>query len=361
MIADKTQTMESTEAPIYIDAVEVSSTTTSSVEILWRINTQTMSNVLGYRVHYQKIASSYIRYGPHLSSNTHEYNVQNLVADTYYRLCLMMYRNDTSPIQKCVDASTRSWHIPVSIGSSIGAVLALSMIVLVILLLRWPSVINWRDKKKGSARKYDSMSSHCNDDLYDFSESITITAGHDELFSDQSEGYVLELPPHAHIHQCNGNTFILHSGTHQKSSLVSTSKHSNQNSIQNGHHHHHHCHVPCGHHSQLHENQVNGDTLHGDHQNGDTIHHSHQQSSIMQDLNHNHHHGDPIILQDNDESDPEMDVKQKSGLPHAHTEPILPSTDFYEFEMQDIREVNNMPQPIVKRKYLETSIDDDIV
>jgi hypothetical protein len=49
-----------------------------------------------------------------------------------------MKRNDTTQIiQKCVDASTSSWHIPVSIGSSIGAVLALSMIVLVILLLRW--------------------------------------------------------------------------------------------------------------------------------------------------------------------------------------------------------------------------------
>ncbi|VDI52600.1 uncharacterized protein LOC143064434 [Mytilus galloprovincialis] len=338
MILEILETMASTEKlPIYIDAVEVSSTSTSSVEILWRANPDTVSNVLGYRVHYQKIASSYIQYGPHLSPTIHSYTVHNLVADTYYRICLMMLRNDTATLQKCVDASTRSWHIPVSIGSSIGAVLALSMIVFVILLLRWPSSIHWRGKQK--TRKYDSMSSHFNDELYDFSESVTMTAGHDDMFSDQSEGYVFELPVHNNGH-CNGNTNYVIAGVHRKGSSSSSHKHS-------GHHHH-----------------GRGHCTHSGHSHSGIRHHSHQESSIMQDLNHNHHHhrhehGDSIILHANDEQEQELDCYQINGMPHAHTEPILPSTEFYEFEMQDMKEVSNMPEPDV-RPYLETSIDDDI-
>lgn len=361
MLPNITNTMASTEKiPIYIESVEVASTTTSSVEIIWRINAETMANILWYCVHYQKVASSYIQYGPNLQPSVHSYKVQNLVADTYYRLCVVMKRNDTTQIiQKCVDASTSSWHIPVSIGSSIGAVLALSMIVLVILLLRWPSVVHWRGKQKGCARKYDSMSSHFNEDLYDFSESVTMTAGHDDMFSEQSEGYVFELPTHIHhdSRHCNGNAnYILHTGTHRKGSSSSTQKHSNHHPIQTIHHHHH-SHAHCNNSGQINGCQFNGDILHH-------CHHNHQESNIVQDLNHNHHHhqhGDTVILHVNDESeDSEIDSNLINGLPHAHTEPILPSTNFYEFEMQDIREVNDMPEPEVKEQYLETSIDDDI-
>jgi hypothetical protein len=64
-------------------------------------------------------------------------------------------------------------------------------------------------------------------------------------------------------------------------------------------------------------------------------------------------HGDTVILHVNDESeDSEIDSNLINGLPHAHTEPILPSTNFYEFEMQDIREVNDMPEPEVKEQCL---------
>lgn len=343
MILEEKIPMASTEkSPIYINAVEVSSTSTSSVGILWNINPDTQSNVLGYRVHYQKIASSYIQYGPHLSPTVFSYTIDNLVADTYYRICLMMLRNDTATIQKCVDASTRSWHIPVSIGSSIGAVLALSMIVLVILLLRWPSTVQWRRKQR--SQKYDSMSSHFNDDLYDFSESVTITAGHDEMFSDQSEGYILEIPLHYHHDkQCNGNTnYILHTVSPRKDSICSAQKHSGN----------YHIHCPHSGHSP-------------GCPNASVATYSNEESEIHQDLNHNHHHhrnrhshSGAVILHTNNDGGSEGD---EQCLPHANTEPILTSTEFYEFEMQDMQEVSNMPEPEVKRKYLETSIDDDFV
>lgn len=337
--------MASTEnLPIYIDAVEVTSTSTSSVGILWNINPETQSNVLGYRVHYQKIASSYIQYGPHLSPTVFSYTIDNLVADTYYRICLMMLRNDTTSTQKCVDASTRSWHIPVSIGSSIGAILALSMIVLVILLLRWPSSVQW--KRRQRSQNYNSMSSHFNDDYNDFSESVTMTAGHDEMFSDQSEGYILEIPLHCyHDKPCNGNTnYVLHAVHPRKESVSSIHKHSGTYHL----HCQHAIHSPA---CPLANGAVPGD---------------HHADDLHQDLNHNHHHqcnrhshDDSVILHANSEEDEEEADEQI--LPHANTEPILHTQEFFYFEMQDMQEVSNMPEPEVKRKYLETSIDDDFV
>ncbi|CAC5411271.1 unnamed protein product [Mytilus coruscus] len=154
---------------IFIDNLQVTESKRSSIEILWRATVQSPLNLLGYRVHYQKIASSYIQYGPRLPPTDHSYNVNNLVPDTYYKICLSMLRNDSSPNQKCVTASTQSWDLPVSVGSSIGAVLALAMIVLLILMIRCKSVL--RCKRKQHKSNYDTVSPHCNDNVFNFSET----------------------------------------------------------------------------------------------------------------------------------------------------------------------------------------------
>lgn len=160
----------------FIENLEVIATRRSSIEILWRTSFTTAVNFSGYRVHYQKIASSYIQYGPRLSPTVHSFEVQNLVPDTYYNICLSMLRNNTSTSEKCVMASTQSWELPVSVGSSIGAVLALAMIVMLILVIRCRPTALCKRKPKIKASKYDTMSSHCDDDVFEFSPSVTQAA-----------------------------------------------------------------------------------------------------------------------------------------------------------------------------------------
>lgn len=145
----------------------------SSIEVLWKVGTmQSSINVLGYRVHYQKVSSSYIQYGPRLPVSDSSYNVQNLVPDTYYKICLSILRNDTFPQQKCVTASTESWDLPVSVGSSIGAILALAMIILLILMIRCRSVILCKKTSKQRHCKLDTTSTHDGEHIYDFSQTF---------------------------------------------------------------------------------------------------------------------------------------------------------------------------------------------
>lgn len=72
----------------------------------------------------------------------------------------------------------------ISIGSSIGAVLALFLIMLmVVAVARCPFAIRWHHNQKMTARKYDSISSHFH---YDFSDTVTHERDEDYL-SDHSE------------------------------------------------------------------------------------------------------------------------------------------------------------------------------
>lgn len=129
-----------------------------------------------------------------------------------------MYRNGTSsPYRDCVDASTTSWHIPVSIGSSIGAVLALSIIVLIVLLSRCPSLMRHQRASASESSKYDSMtSSRYHDDHNDLSDTTTHCAEHDDdVFSEHCDCHPLDSSSHCHHHHphhhalpdrlCNGN------------------------------------------------------------------------------------------------------------------------------------------------------------
>lgn len=129
-----------------------------------------------------------------------------------------MYRNGTSsPDRDCVDASTSSWHIPVSIGSSIGAVLALSIIVLIVLLSRCPSLMRHQRASASESSKYDSMtSSRYHDDHNDLSDTTTHCADHDDdVFAEHCDCHQLDSSRHCHHHHahphalpdrlCNGN------------------------------------------------------------------------------------------------------------------------------------------------------------
>ena len=131
---------------------------------------------------------------------------------------MVMYRNDSSLTRNCVDASTSSWHIPVSIGSSIGALLALSIIVLIVLLSRCPSMVGHPRPSNSESSKYDSMTSS----RYHDDQSDTTTHCHDhddDVFSDSCDSHPLDSGRychhnhHHHSHRphpfrdrvCNGN------------------------------------------------------------------------------------------------------------------------------------------------------------
>lgn len=179
-----------------IESVFVTGSTATSIEVSWNVQGENMQNIQGYRVHFQKIGSRYVQNSPMLPSTTTEYSVANLIMDTYYKVCLIMYRNDTAPVTECIDASTTNWHIPVSIGSSIGAVLALSIIVFLVFVSRCPSINRRSRKTVSDSGKYDSMSSHAHDDNFELSDTTT-QAQDDELFSDHdSTNFELMQPLH---------------------------------------------------------------------------------------------------------------------------------------------------------------------
>ncbi|XP_076464146.1 uncharacterized protein LOC143296210 [Babylonia areolata] len=213
-------TMRAEESSPLAFSTEIASSTASSIYVKWEVgddsddatlfpaDVMVPSNViLGYRVHYQKVASSYVQYSHFLSPSVSSYSINNLVADTFYKVCVVMYRNDTSsPDRQCLDASTTSWHIPVSIGSSIGAVLALSIIVLIVLLSRCPSIARRHHHHHHHSRasasessKYDSMTSSRYHD--DPSDTTTQCHDHDDdVFSDSCCDSHHHHPHHHHHH-----------------------------------------------------------------------------------------------------------------------------------------------------------------
>lgn len=169
----------------YLESLEVESSTSSSIQVQWQVQGATVAFIDGFRVHYQKVASTYIQYGPKLPATATVYQIQNLVADTYYKVCLVTYRNDTNPLRQCVDASTTNWQLPVSIGSSIGAILALSIIVLIVLLSRCQIPYRYRKKIKTEPGRYDAMSSNYHDEQFDFSE--TVTQGNEDDYTSEMD------------------------------------------------------------------------------------------------------------------------------------------------------------------------------
>ncbi|KAK3581993.1 hypothetical protein CHS0354_030941 [Potamilus streckersoni] len=204
--------MDTSQAPTddILQTLDISDFTSSSITLEWRLGGKSATAVNGFQVHYQKASSTYIQYGPMLTATATKYIVRNLVADTYYKVCLVTYRNATSPIRECVDASTSNWHLPVSIESSIGAVLALSFIVIIVLLTRCRLPIKLKRKLKKETDQYETISANYPDDQYDFSDT---TQGHeDDLVSNQDESAVLgETKQHSKGRRstcerlCNGN------------------------------------------------------------------------------------------------------------------------------------------------------------
>ncbi|KAK0049433.1 zinc transporter protein [Biomphalaria pfeifferi] len=211
---------------------EVTSTTASSIYIRWALEGMGSGLPKGFVVQYNRIASNYFQYSEMLEPSTETYGIKNLVADTYYKVCVKMFVNESLTLEECLEASTTSWHIPVSIGSSIGAVLALSIIVLIVLLSRCPNLVHQPRTAAAESSKYDSMSSHFPDDRYEMSDTTTHCQDHErdeDVFSQNSEGDSLTdtkaLSRHHHSPQslaervCNGSKLVNGLGKPSRSNI----------------------------------------------------------------------------------------------------------------------------------------------
>ncbi|GFR60675.1 hypothetical protein ElyMa_000085500 [Elysia marginata] len=142
---------------------EVISAAKTSLQIRW--DGSSAPFVTGYRVRYHQITSSYVQDSGLLEASRQIYDINNLVADTYYKVCVRVFRNMSgSPAAtECLEAATSSYGVPVSVGSSLGALLTLCIIVVIVLLARCPSLVKRpRGCRTAAAEssKYDSMSFH---------------------------------------------------------------------------------------------------------------------------------------------------------------------------------------------------------
>ncbi|XP_013379173.1 uncharacterized protein LOC106150739 [Lingula anatina] len=116
--------------------VRVVASASSSLDIKWTVNT--LNSVTGFVVRHQHEGSQRIIKSTLLEPSISSYVIDDLDANTQYRVCVDVYsKNFTSPSAVCIDALTSSWHVPVSIGSSIGALLALVIIVIIVMVARF--------------------------------------------------------------------------------------------------------------------------------------------------------------------------------------------------------------------------------
>ncbi|XP_052791051.1 uncharacterized protein LOC128225071 [Mya arenaria] len=147
----------------FVETFDVISSTASSIQVGWELREANITLVRQFQVHYQKVASDYLQYGPLLHASARDFKVGNLVADTYYKVCLVVFGSNKMDYRQCTEASTTNWQLPISVGSSIGALLALSVIVLIVLLSRCKFSSRNGGKKSKSSTRYDTMTSMYHD------------------------------------------------------------------------------------------------------------------------------------------------------------------------------------------------------
>ena len=75
----------------YVESFEVESSTSTSIQVQWQVDGAIVAFIEYFRVHYQKVESTYVQYGPKLPSTTYLYEIRNLVADTYYKVSNLFF------------------------------------------------------------------------------------------------------------------------------------------------------------------------------------------------------------------------------------------------------------------------------
>lgn len=154
------------------------SSTKDSIFIQWQpVSERELSvtrDIRGYKIIYQAIGSSFVQQTKLLTRDTSRYDITFLHENTFYNICVRSFLNHTHFVDDpgCVRGSTHTDSLGVAIGSTFGAFLALSFIVLLVFLAKRQH--NIQSKKHLGESGVDSPEMALDEALIHMSDSIYI-------------------------------------------------------------------------------------------------------------------------------------------------------------------------------------------
>ncbi|XP_064647835.1 uncharacterized protein LOC135500349 [Lineus longissimus] len=205
--------MTTTALPTVMQALELVSTSSSTIKLKWAYNEYFYPNLISSQVYIQRHDSTHIDYSAMMGTDVTSYTIKNLQVNTHYKVCLAVYNDDAldlpSPERNCLDAMTTAWHIPVSIGSSIGAVLAFAIIVLIVLISQCKAK-SFQSVHRRKSSRYDSQY----DSTYESVTHDPESMHHHAEFSD-----ITIQGPEDDVSYENDTSAMSSSDTHQQSNI----------------------------------------------------------------------------------------------------------------------------------------------
>jgi len=97
-------------------------------------------SVQGFKVHYQAFGSMIKQQSDMLQPSAHVYDITQLHENTHYNVCVrVITTNVTSSghVSTCVTGTTAINSLLVALGSTVGAFLALGVIVMFVFIAKW--------------------------------------------------------------------------------------------------------------------------------------------------------------------------------------------------------------------------------
>lgn len=156
--------------------VRIVSSTKDSIYIQWQAvaGLSSARDIRGYKIIYQAIGSSYVQQTKLLSRDVNRYDITFLHENTFYNICVRSFLNSTHFVDDpgCVRGSTHTDSLGVAIGSTFGAFLALSFIVLLVFLAKRQHTI--QSKKQLGESGADGPEVALDEALLHMSDSIYI-------------------------------------------------------------------------------------------------------------------------------------------------------------------------------------------
>lgn len=132
--------------------IKISSATKDSLLVTWTVRKDPQTIVSGYQIGYQALGSSVVQFTQKLRPLVTHYDITNLHENTVYNVCVEVIANASSVLAEdiekvkdfrgrwgalCVTGTTNSDSLSVALGSTVGAFLALAVIVLFVLFAKW--------------------------------------------------------------------------------------------------------------------------------------------------------------------------------------------------------------------------------
>lgn len=147
-----------------VSKIRLISSTKDSLHVKWDVDKSYIKHVTQFRLRYQAEGSTVVQYHK-LQSTQQDYNIKQLHEDTWYTLCVETSTDlsNTSPQEKCFNATTSTDSLSVAIGSAFGAFLALGVILLFVFLAKWQHSRRIRRRMKAAEagrESYESINQH---------------------------------------------------------------------------------------------------------------------------------------------------------------------------------------------------------